>query len=94
MKKITITLTVLMAFTIFVNAQTTTSPTTPLVSKKGYTILPQAGDYAIGIDAVPMLKYAGNIFNNTANNTAAFNFKEGQSIYSQTKRIFLFQLTG
>lgn len=83
MKKITLTLTVLMAFAIFVNAQTTTTPTatTPLVSKKGYAILPQAGDYAIGIDAVPMLQYVGNVFNGTANNTAAFKFKEGQSIY-------------
>jgi hypothetical protein len=40
-----------------------------LRSKKGIPILPQKGDWAIGADALPYLKYLGNIFNNTSNNT-------------------------
>jgi hypothetical protein len=33
-----------------------------LTSKKGFPILPEAGDWAIGIDANPFLNYAGNFF--------------------------------
>jgi hypothetical protein len=38
-------------------------------SKKGETVLPEKGDWAIGVDASPFLVYVGNIFNK--NNTAA-----------------------
>ena len=41
-----------------------------LTSKKGMPILPEAGDYSIGIDATPFLDYAGNMFNGNTNNTA------------------------
>lgn len=41
-----------------------------LLSKKGEPILPQKGDWALGIDASPIFRYAGNIFNGTTNNTA------------------------
>lgn len=34
-----------------------------LTSKKGETILPEAGDWAIQFDATPFLNYAGNLFN-------------------------------
>jgi len=34
-----------------------------LTSKKGETILPEAGDWAIQFDAAPFLNYAGNLFN-------------------------------
>lgn len=39
-------------------------------TKAGQKILPQAGDIAIGIDATPFLKYAGNALNGTSNNDA------------------------
>ena len=46
-----------------------------LTSKKGEPILPEAGDWAIGIDATPFLNYAGNFFGKTTNNNApTFNF--------------------
>lgn len=46
-----------------------------LTSKKGEPILPEAGDWAIGIDATPFLNYAGNFFGKTNNNNApTFNF--------------------
>jgi hypothetical protein len=41
-----------------------------LTSKKGVNILPEPGEWAIGIDAVPFLEYAGNIFNGTDGNDA------------------------
>jgi hypothetical protein len=46
-----------------------------LTSKKGEPILPEAGDWAIAVDATPFLNYAGNLFGKTANNTApTWNF--------------------
>lgn len=33
-----------------------------LVSRKGIAILPQAGDFAIGVEATPYLNYFGNMF--------------------------------
>jgi len=41
-----------------------------LTSKKGEPFLPEAGDYAVSIDATPFLNYAGNFFGKTANNAA------------------------
>jgi len=41
-----------------------------LTSKKGEPILPEAGDWAVAIDATPFLNYAGNFFGKTAANTA------------------------
>lgn len=38
-----------------------------LVSKKGEPILPEAGDYALGFNAVPFLRYAGNMLNQNGN---------------------------
>lgn len=40
-----------------------------LRSKKGVPILPQAGDWAIGADALPYLEYLGNMNNGTSDNT-------------------------
>jgi hypothetical protein len=46
-----------------------------LTSKKGMPILPAAGDYAIGINASPLLEYAGNMFNKDYYNDApSFDF--------------------
>lgn len=42
-----------------------------LTSKKGEPYLPVAGDWAIGIDAVPLLNYVGNIFGKTTDNNYA-----------------------
>lgn len=59
-----------------------------LTSKKGEPILPEAGDWGIGIDANPFLNYAGNFFGKTNNNVApGFNFfTQNQTI---TGRYFL-----
>lgn len=44
-------------------AQKTQEEVNPLVNKRGIPLLPQAGDYAIGVDATPFLEYLGNFFN-------------------------------
>jgi hypothetical protein len=46
-----------------------------LTSKKGEPILPEEGDWGIGVDATPFLDYAGNFFGKNASNTApTWNF--------------------
>lgn len=58
-------------------------------TKNGQYILPQAGDFAIGIDASNGLKYLGNIFNGNANNNHVniFSFEDnvfdGQAIFGK-----------
>jgi hypothetical protein len=44
-----------------------------LTSKKGEPILPEKGDWALGIDATPFLNYIGNFFGNP-NNAPTFNW--------------------
>jgi hypothetical protein len=57
----------LIMLTVAVKAQV--SSDSVLRSKKGIPILPKAGDWAIGVDAIPFLEYAGNMFNNTDGNS-------------------------
>ena len=46
-----------------------------LFSKKGFPILPEAGDFSIGFDAVPFLEYAGNFFSgSTGRNYVSADF--------------------
>jgi hypothetical protein len=47
-----------------------TENTGMLLGKKGTPILPQEGDYGIGISANPFLEYTGNMFNNGGGNAA------------------------
>lgn len=44
-----------------------------LTSKKGENYLPESGDWAIGIDAVPLLNYVGNFFGKAGDNMHAGN---------------------
>lgn len=45
-------------------------------SKNGTPILPETGNWSIGFDAVPVLNYFGNIFNNTANNSVSMSYQQ------------------
>jgi hypothetical protein len=46
-----------------------------LKSKRGIAILPEEGEWALGISATPFLTYTGNILNGNVNNVApGFNF--------------------
>ncbi len=64
MRKQITTVAMALAFGLFTaNAQ-------DLTSKKGEPILPEEGDWGIGIDATPFLNYAGNFFGKTGANAA------------------------
>lgn len=40
-------------------------------SKKGFEVLPQEGDWGIGVGATTLLRYVGNSFNSTTNNNSS-----------------------
>jgi hypothetical protein len=62
-----------LALAVVLGASTTFAQ--DLTSKKGENYLPEAGDWAISVDATPFLNYIGNFFGKAANNTApTFNF--------------------
>ena len=57
-------------------------------NKNTESYLPQAGDFAIGIDASPFINLVGNIlrindFNGPFIDPSAFNFVDGTSIYGK-----------
>lgn len=55
-----------------------------LTSKKGETILPEAGDYAIGFDASPFVSYFGNLFNSGTNAPFSADFtNSNNAIYGK-----------
>jgi hypothetical protein len=71
-----------------VNAQTT-APETPqqtehsFKSAKGHEVLPQCGDWGLGISATGFLNYVGNMFNsNTFNTVPAFNSANTPDVFS------------
>lgn len=57
--------------TLAVVLGTTATFAQDLTSRKGEYYLPEEGDWAIGIDAVPMLNYVGNFFGKTNDNNYA-----------------------
>jgi hypothetical protein len=76
-KYITFAILAIISFDIVAqdDAASTTTETIVLKSKKGIPILPEAGEWGLGISANPFLTYGGNFFNgNTFNNSASFNF--------------------
>ena len=44
-----------------------------MMSKRGEYILPVEGDFALGINAIPLVNYFGNLFNGKTNNSASFD---------------------
>jgi hypothetical protein len=73
MKNILIAVLLTTMVALCATAQDTTTSKT-LVNKHGVRILPQAGDYALGIGANAFLDYLGNIMNNSDNNTTRFTY--------------------
>lgn len=72
----------LMAFcTIGTMAQ---DPNPALTSKRGVPILPIAGDWGLGVNAVPFLNYIGNAFNSSTSNSVSFGFlNSDQTIFGK-----------
>jgi hypothetical protein len=55
-----------------------------IVSKKGEPFLPEAGDWAIGIDVAPFFTYVGNMANaNQANNSPRFNYTNSLQLFGK-----------
>lgn len=69
MKKVSLTLLIALFVTFAANAQ--------LKNKKGEVILPETGDWAIGVDAAPVLSYFGNMLNGNTFNSMNWNFTNG-----------------
>jgi len=72
MKKLFLAFSLLTA-TFAANAQNQTQTTpanTPILSKKGYSILPEAGDWGLSFSASPIINYFGNAFHGTGVYTA------------------------
>ncbi|MCC7232768.1 MAG: hypothetical protein IT242_07490 [Bacteroidia bacterium] len=67
MKRILFTTALVSAF-LFSSAQDGNGT---MMSKKGTPILPEAGNWSIGWDAVPVLQYFGNSFNGNTGNTVS-----------------------
>lgn len=72
MKKITILMVAIAFLILNVNAQE------ELVSKKGFKILPESGDYAIGVDFAPFIK---TVNLNASNTAPSMDFSDGFSIF-------------
>lgn len=78
MKKLLLTFALASAVVV-VNAQ-------DMTSKRGVQILPEADEWAIGIDATPFLHYAGNLFTQSPNFAPSFNFTDDQTIWFKKVR--------
>jgi len=78
MKKLSILFVLaIVSFVGTVSAQddeTTTGGVQQITNKNGVAVLPEAGSYAIGFDALPLLRYAGNMFNGNTNNNVFAGF--------------------
>ena len=71
------------------NPTTTTTTTTTtaapqpknekLVSKKGIYILPEQGEFALGVDATPFISYLGHVMSRNGSNSPEFNYGNGFS---------------
>ena len=57
------------------------------VSKKGEQYLPREGDWAVGVDASPFLKYIGNLFTDAENDSPSAEFMNDQFAISVKKLV-------
>ncbi len=72
MKKLFIT-AALASTCLFASAQ-------DMMSKKGTPILPEAGDWSIGVDGSDLIRYFGNLFTKDANNNSSLSSQVDQTI--------------
>lgn len=52
-----------------------------LKGKNGVPVLPQSGDMAIGIDAMPFINFAGNFFGAAGAGTVAWDFPQNDQVF-------------
>ncbi len=78
MKKISLFLTFIFLFSIGFSQQDSL-----LKSKSGKIILPQQGDYAIGLSVNSIFNYLGNMFSSSGNNQFNINLLNGNQIFGK-----------
>jgi hypothetical protein len=78
MKKLLLTFAFASAVVV-VNAQ-------DMTSKRGVPILPEAGEWALGIDATPLLEYFGNLFTDSYNDGPSFDFTRSNTLWFKKVR--------
>jgi hypothetical protein len=64
-----------------------------MVNKNGANVMPEAGQFAIGFDALPFFGYVGDMFNNTANNNLAATYVSNNSGLQLYGKYFLSEST-
>jgi hypothetical protein len=82
MKKIILFMLLCIVSLSYVAAQEAGGNINPFVNKRGIPYLPEAGDFALGVDASPFLNYLGNLFDQTGSNKAP-EFENGLGIYGK-----------
>ncbi len=88
MKKFILIMFAVLFSSILIAQEETFVSDDEVVNKKGVSILPKAGDFALGIDASPFINLVGNMirindFTGPFNDPSAFNFVDGSSIYAK-----------
>lgn len=68
-----LSLSAVLATGMAANAQENPTRKTGTINSKGVSVVPEAKDFAIGIDASPFLRYVGNMFNSSNNAAPTFN---------------------
>ncbi|MDR1372246.1 MAG: hypothetical protein LBJ17_03850 [Dysgonamonadaceae bacterium] len=82
MKRIILSVIILAGSISFAPAQEKEKSHNPAVNRHGISYLPEAGDFALGVDAAPFLNYLGNMFNDSKKNKAP-EFENGLGIYGK-----------
>ena len=78
MKKVFISVSLCLSVGFTSMAQDAERDVPVLTNKRGMAILPQAGDFALGVEASTFLSYVGNFFANTSSSTPSFTNGEGK----------------
>jgi hypothetical protein len=74
-KYISLFLTVIVSFAISAQDPSVTTEPVELKSKRGINILPEKGEWALGVSASPFLNYTGNLLNNSGfNGSPSFSY--------------------
>ncbi len=68
---------------LFVSITTMGQVDSLLTDKKGNLILPQRGDYAIGISTNPIFDYLGNMFSLDGSNSLRLSLLDGATLYGK-----------
>jgi hypothetical protein len=74
MKNIFLTLLVSVIMLGIATAQDLTNEPGIIKSKRGFTVLPEAGEWGLGVSANPFLRYLGNIMNSDNNSEPTFDY--------------------